>query len=76
MLRGICAGILLSIAVALVIPQKYQSTVRLIPPDPQARASNTLLASAMGGNPDGERARAEQPGQHEIAQRGVSGHPE
>jgi uncharacterized protein involved in exopolysaccharide biosynthesis len=48
-IRTIGAGILLSVALAFVLPKKYQSTVRLMPPDPRAQASNALLASAMIG---------------------------
>jgi len=48
-IRTIGAGILLSVALAFVIPKRYQSTVRLMPPDPRAQASNALLASAVSG---------------------------
>jgi uncharacterized protein involved in exopolysaccharide biosynthesis len=50
-IRTICAGILLSVALAFVIPKKYQSTVRIMPPDPKTQASYTMLASALSGTP-------------------------
>ena len=49
LIGAVGAGILLSVAAAFLIPKKYQSTVRLMPPDPQARAGYALLASALGG---------------------------
>jgi uncharacterized protein involved in exopolysaccharide biosynthesis len=48
-IRTIGAGILLSVALAFVLPKQYQSTVRLMPPDPKAQAGNALLASALSG---------------------------
>lgn len=42
-------GSALSIVLALVLPVKYESTARIMPPDAQSKIGTALLASAMGG---------------------------
>ncbi|MGD0547235.1 MAG: Wzz/FepE/Etk N-terminal domain-containing protein, partial [Terracidiphilus sp.] len=43
-------GLLLSILVAFALPKQYQSTVRLMPPGPQAQAGAAMLgATVLGG---------------------------
>jgi len=47
-------GALLSLALAFLIPTRFDSTVRLVPPDPQSQSPLALMASAstmgLGGN--------------------------
>lgn len=47
-LRLAGAGLLLSTLMAFLIPKRYESTTRLMPPD-QPTSSMTMLASAVGG---------------------------
>ena len=47
-LRWFAVGVVASIAVACLIPSQYESTVSLMPPDPQSISSGTMLASLAG----------------------------
>lgn len=47
-MRVSAIGIALALLVAFAIPRSYQSTARLMPPDPQAKAQFALMASALG----------------------------
>ena len=54
--KAVCAGFAAGLLIALLIPPRYQSTARLMPPDSQANASLGMLAaltaksgSGMGG---------------------------
>jgi capsule polysaccharide export protein KpsE/RkpR len=47
-LRWFGVGVVLSIAVASLIPSQYESTVSLMPPDPQSMSSGAMLASMAG----------------------------
>ncbi|MCI0541399.1 MAG: Wzz/FepE/Etk N-terminal domain-containing protein [Verrucomicrobiales bacterium] len=42
-------GLVISTALAFVIPARYESAARLMPPDPQSGASAALLATVAGG---------------------------
>jgi uncharacterized protein involved in exopolysaccharide biosynthesis len=42
-------GTLVAIGIALLIPNKYTSTAQLMPPDPQALSSTSLLNALAGG---------------------------
>ncbi|MCI0351648.1 MAG: Wzz/FepE/Etk N-terminal domain-containing protein [Acidobacteriales bacterium] len=42
-------GLVISTALAFVIPKRYESAARLMPPDPQSGASAALLATIAGG---------------------------
>lgn len=48
--RGILIGSALSIAFAFAIPVRFESTVRIMPPDAQSKIGAALLASAIGGS--------------------------
>jgi capsule polysaccharide export protein KpsE/RkpR len=45
------AGLLLSIGVALLIPNKYESTVALMPPDQGSLSSSSVLGALTGAGP-------------------------
>lgn len=49
--RTTAGGLLLAMAIALLLPNAYESTARLMPPDSQANSSYAMLAalSARGG---------------------------
>jgi capsule polysaccharide export protein KpsE/RkpR len=42
-------GVLLTIGIALLIPNKYTSTAQLMPPDSQALSSTSMLSALAGG---------------------------
>jgi uncharacterized protein involved in exopolysaccharide biosynthesis len=41
-------GVLVAIGIALLIPNKYTSTAQLMPPDPQALSSTSMLSALAG----------------------------
>ena len=48
--RFTAAGAVLSLALAFLIPKRFDSTTQLVPPDPQSQSPLALMASAsMGG---------------------------
>lgn len=47
-LRWLGIGLILSVAIALLIPNRYESTASLMPPDPQAMSSMAMLATMSG----------------------------
>jgi uncharacterized protein involved in exopolysaccharide biosynthesis len=47
--RVVVAGIILSVAIALLIPARYESTVQLMPPDQQSLNSSAMLSALAGG---------------------------
>jgi capsule polysaccharide export protein KpsE/RkpR len=49
---GLCGfvGAVLSVAIALSLPKEFQSTARLMPPENQAGAGTSILASLSGGS--------------------------
>jgi uncharacterized protein involved in exopolysaccharide biosynthesis len=47
------AGLLLSVVVALLIPNRYQSVARLMPPDNQSGSGLAMAASALAGQASG-----------------------
>lgn len=51
--RWTLAGVAVSLAVSLCIPNQYESTVRLMPPDQVSSGMAALAASAVGGNSSG-----------------------
>lgn len=46
--KVIGAGVLIAIAIALLIPNKYTSTAQLMPPDSQALSSTSMLSALTG----------------------------
>jgi uncharacterized protein involved in exopolysaccharide biosynthesis len=42
-------GMLLAVGIALLLPKEYTSTAQLMPPDPQAISSTSLLSAITGG---------------------------
>jgi capsule polysaccharide export protein KpsE/RkpR len=51
LVRSAILGAALSIALALLLPVKYQSTVRIMPPDARSSEGTNLLALTLGGAP-------------------------
>jgi uncharacterized protein involved in exopolysaccharide biosynthesis len=51
MAKVIGLGTLVAIGIALLIPNKYTSTARLMPPDAQALSSTSLLSALTGSGP-------------------------
>jgi uncharacterized protein involved in exopolysaccharide biosynthesis len=51
--RATGAGLLLSVVVALLIPKRYQSVARLMPPDSQSGPGLAMAAAAMSGQASG-----------------------
>jgi len=49
--KAVLAGALLSAIVALVLPKKYQSTARLMPPASRTSQASALLAGAVPASP-------------------------
>jgi uncharacterized protein involved in exopolysaccharide biosynthesis len=49
LLRVAGCGLLIATAIAFLIPPRYESTVRLMPPDTQSNAMMAALASKAGG---------------------------
>ncbi len=49
--KAIGLGTLVSIGIALSIPNEYTSTVQLMPPDPQAISNTSLLNALAGAGP-------------------------
>lgn len=47
-LRATLAGMVISLGISLVIPNRYQSTARLMPPD-QSNSGASMLAAVAGG---------------------------
>ena len=47
------AGLLLSVIVALLIPKRYQSVARLMPPDNQSGSGLAMAAAALSGQASG-----------------------
>jgi len=47
------AGLVLSVVLALLIPCRYQSVARLMPPDSQSSSSLAMAASALSGQASG-----------------------
>jgi capsule polysaccharide export protein KpsE/RkpR len=47
------AGLLFSVVVALLIPNRYQSVARLMPPDNQSGSGLAMAAAALSGQPSG-----------------------
>jgi len=48
MLKIAAAGFVVSVVIALLIPNQYESTARIVPPDPQAQSMTSTLAALMG----------------------------
>jgi capsule polysaccharide export protein KpsE/RkpR len=48
LLRWLGIGLAVSTALALLLPNRYQSTASLMPPDPQAMSSGAMLAAMAG----------------------------
>lgn len=51
LVRSAIIGAVLSIALALLLPVRYQSTVRIMPPDARSTSGTNMLAAALGGAP-------------------------
>jgi capsule polysaccharide export protein KpsE/RkpR len=51
LIYAVCMGIVLFVALALLTPNTYQSTVRIMPPDSQSRSGFALMAAALGSTP-------------------------
>jgi capsule polysaccharide export protein KpsE/RkpR len=51
LVRSTIIGAVSSIALALLLPVSYQSTVRIMPPDARSTGGTNMLAVAMGGAP-------------------------
>lgn len=51
LVRSAIIGAVSSIALALLLPVKFQSTVRIMPPDPRTAGGTNILAVALGGAP-------------------------
>lgn len=49
--RSTIIGAVLSIGLALILPVRYQSTVRIMPPDARSIGATNMLAMALGGAP-------------------------
>ncbi len=47
--RAVGAGLLLSVLMALLIPNRYQSVARLMPPDSQSGSGLAMAAAALSG---------------------------
>jgi len=45
-----CAGLVLGAVVVFLLPQRYESTVQLMPPDPQAFAGSAMLGLMASGS--------------------------
>src|SRR5258708_23106261 len=50
-----CLGLLLGTAIAFLIPKRYESTTRLMPPD-QSSSGMAMLSAAFGGRSGGAGA--------------------
>jgi capsule polysaccharide export protein KpsE/RkpR len=46
-------GLLVSIGIALIIPNQYTSTAQLMPPDPQSLSDTSMLSAITGASPIG-----------------------
>jgi uncharacterized protein involved in exopolysaccharide biosynthesis len=55
LLRLTCLGLLLGTVIAFVIPKRYESTTRLMPPD-QSNSGMAMLSAALGGRSGGSGA--------------------
>ena len=53
LVKGILVSLLISVIVAFVIPKRYESTVRLMPPDSGGQGAGALLAAVSGKLPAG-----------------------
>jgi uncharacterized protein involved in exopolysaccharide biosynthesis len=49
-LRSARTGLLLSLGIAFLLPQRFQSTARLMPPDPGSSGAGLALMAGGGGN--------------------------
>src|SRR5277367_3165804 len=51
--RTIGIGLLGSVLLAIVLPPKYESTIRIMPPEPDALSGMGMISSMLGGGSGG-----------------------
>lgn len=48
--RWLLRGLAIAVVIAFVIPKRYESTARMMPPDPQSSSGTAMLAALAGGS--------------------------